>query len=248
MANLAYAAGLGLLAGLVPVYLGLLPLPLVRRLSLLNRVLIISFSAGILMFLFADVMGEAVTLASAAAPGPAIFSLGLILGLAGPVGISSWRSQARRGTTEPSSAGPRFTTAYMIAMGIGLHNFGEGLALGASSTAGQLALTGVLLVGFALHNGTEGMGITGPISDLPLSFRDPLLMGFMAGFPTILGSVVGSLAYSALLGALFFSVAAGALLYVTVELIRVSYSPRRTFLGIVAGILVMYATELLLSL
>lgn len=135
----------------------------------------------------------------------------------------------------------------MIAIGIGLHNFGEGLALGAAYAAGQLALTGVLILGFALHNGTEGMGIGGPIAGLPVRGREMLLMGLLAGFPTILGSVVGSLAYSPLLGVLLFTAAGGAILYVIVELGRFSYSPRGTFLGVWAGILLMYFTQLLLS-
>lgn len=252
MADILYSLTLGLIAGLIPVYLGLLPLPLVRRLSLSRRVLLISFSAGILLFLLADVMGEAIKLSSTGGMGPTVFALGLILGLAGPVGVSYWKTQS---TSDPTHAADghaskndaRFLAAYMIALGIGLHNFGEGLALGASYAAGQVALTTLLVVGFALHNGTEGMGITGPMSDLPYRVKDPLILGFLAGFPTVVGSVLGSLVYSSLMGALFFSVASGALLYVTVELIRVSYSPRKTFVGMLLGILLMYFTSLLLT-
>ncbi|MCS4540098.1 MAG: ZIP family metal transporter [Thaumarchaeota archaeon] len=171
----------------------------------------------------------------------------MVAGLGGPVIVSYWKTQNRNNShsnpDETARNRARFLTAYMISMGIGLHNFGEGLALGAASAAGQVSLTTVLVVGFALHNGTEGMGITGPISDIPLRVKDPLLMGFLAGFPTILGSVLGSLAYSELMGILFFSAASGALLYVIIELIRVSYSPRSTFFGI----LLMYFTSLLVA-
>lgn len=252
LADILYSVILGLVAGLIPVYLGLLPLPLVRRLSLSRRVLLISFSAGILLFLFADVMGEAIKLASTRDMGPAVFALGLILGLAGPVGVSYWKTQstsnpAHTADGHASRADAKFLAAYVIASGIGLHNFGEGLALGASYAGGQVALTTILVVGFALHNGTEGMGITGPMSNLPYRLRDPLVLGFLAGFPTVMGSVLGSLVYSSLMGALFFSVASGALLYVTVELIRVSYSPRKTFVGMLLGILLMYFTNLLVA-
>jgi ZIP family zinc transporter len=136
-------------------------------------------------------------------------------------------------------------------MGIGLHNFGEGLALGASYAAVTHGLTGVLVVGFALHNGTEGMRITGPISSLPMKLKEPALMGFLAGFPTILGSVVGSLVYSQLVGALFFSAAAGAILYVIIELLRITHAGptgSRAAIALLVGILLMYFTELIFSL
>jgi ZIP family zinc transporter len=252
LVDILYSVGLGVIAGLLPVYLGLLPLHFVRRLSLSKRILLISFSAGILLFLFADVIGEAIKLASSTVLGSSVFTLGLILGLAGPVGVSYWKTQSknnhgRHADDSASKNGVKLVAAYMIALGIGLHNFGEGLALGTASAAGQVALTTVLVVGFALHNGTEGMGITGPMSDIPYRVKDPLLLGFIAGFPTVLGSALGSIVYSSLMAALFFSVASGALLYVTVELIRVSYSPRKTFLGMVIGLLLMYFTNLLLS-
>ena len=146
-----------------------------------------------------------------------------------------------------AGSGSKLLTAYMMALGIGLHNFGEGLALGAAYGAGQFALTTALVVGFALHNGTEGLAIAGPVSDTPMRLRQPLAMGFIAGFPTILGSVLGSLAYSELLGVLFFSAAGGALLFVAVELLRLSTSPRSMFAGLALGILLMYFTGLLLS-
>jgi ZIP family zinc transporter len=137
-------------------------------------------------------------------------------------------------------------TAYMIALGIGMHNLGEGLALGASYAAGAISLTTILVVGFAIHNATEGMGITGPISDFPLDMKDPFIMGFIAGFPTLLGSIIGSLAYSEQIGPLFFAAASGALLYVIIELLKISYSPKNTFIGITVGIILMYFTGLLL--
>ena len=150
-------------------------------------------------------------------------------------------------THPPSVDDARFLTAYIISVGIGLHNLGEGLAIGSAYVAGQLALTNTLVVGFALHNGTEGLGISGPISDAPFHIREPLAMGFLAGFPTIVGCVIGSIAYSDLLGALFFSVAGGALLFVVVELLRRASPSRGTYLGLATGILLMYFTDLLLS-
>lgn len=252
MVDVAYAAFIGLVAGLIPVYLGLIPIPLLRRLSPRARNVLVSFSAGVLVFLFADVTGESVELAGTSATGAFLFALGIILGLGGPAAIFH---RGREGGT-PRSPAPepaggkdkRLLTAYMISIGIGLHNLGEGLALGAAYGAGQFALTTVLIVGFALHNGTEGLGIAGPVSGIPLSWREPVALGFIAGFPTILGSVIGAIAYTDILGVLFFAAAGGALLFVIVEMVRLAGSPRSMFAGIAAGILVMYFTDLLLTL
>ena len=251
-----YAGFLGLIAGLVPVYIGLAPLWIFKRLSVGWRTALVSFSAGILLFLFADVTHEGVELSQAAGSTPALFALGLGLGLLGPVAITHIRrrkmtSQAAR----PPSDGPstsnvsaKLFTAQMIALGIGLHNLGEGLAIGAAYAAGVFGLTNLLVIGFALHNSTEGMGISGPIASTNTGIRDPLLLGFLAGSPTILGSMIGSLAYSPALGTLFFSAAAGALLYVIVELVKVTSTPEPSkivFAGIVIGIVLMFATGLL---
>jgi ZIP family zinc transporter len=248
MIDIFYSIALGFIAGLLPVYLGLLPLPLFRRLSPSERDLLISFSIGILLFLFADVTGEAVELAKKTGFGSFLFTLGLVLGLCGPFVISSRRQiVGHKSSADSTNTSIKFFTAYMISLGIGLHNFGEGLALGAAYAGGNFGLTTILVVGFALHNGTEGMAISGPISNISIRIKEPLIMGFIAGFPTIIGSVVGSVAYSDLLGALFFSAAAGALLYVVVELLRRAHSPKSTFVGITIGILLMYFTNLLLS-
>ncbi len=248
MPDLQYSILLGLAAGLIPVYLGLIPLPLFRRLSASNKGLLVSFSVGVLLFLFVDVTRNAMDLARTSATGPILFTLGLILGLGGPA-LVTYRRRMGYGSALANGPGPtKMFTAYMIATGIGLHNFGEGLALGAAYAAGQLALTTILVIGFALHNGTEGMGISGPLSNVPIRMREPLLLGFLAGSPTILGSAVGSFAYSKLVGSLFFSAASGALLYVVLELVKLFPSPSRTFLGISVGFLVMYLTELLLSI
>jgi ZIP family zinc transporter len=250
--DVLYAAGIGVLAGLIPVYLGLIPMPLFRKLSAARRNILISFSIGILLFLFVDVTKAAFDLVKAPKiTGSGLFALGFTFGLLGPAMFSHSRRRQRESSepkvTPSRTAEGRFFTAYMIAIGIGLHNFGEGLALGAAYAASNFALTGVLVLGFALHNGTEGMGIGGPIADLPVRGKEIAFLGLLAGIPTVLGSIVGSIAYSDLLGVLLFSAAGGAILYVIVELGRFSYSPRGTFLGVWAGLLLMYFTELILS-
>jgi len=248
MVDILYSAALGLVAGLIPVYLGLLPLPLFRRLSSSKRSLLLSFSIGILLFLLADVTGEGVELSKQVSYGSLLFAVGLIVGVGVPFLVSSRRRRVNDESSVATSMTARSLTAYIISFAIGMHNLGEGLALGAAYAAGQLALTTVLVVGFALHNGTEGIAISGPVSDIRVRAREPVLMGFLAGFPTIIGSVIGSLFYSDLAGALFFSTAAGALLYVVVELLRRAQSPKSTLAGLLIGFLLMYYTDLLLSI
>jgi ZIP family zinc transporter len=249
MTDVLYSALLGLVAGLIPVYLGLIPLPFFRKLSAPKKSLLISFSVGILLFLFADVTGSAVKLSEQVGGyGSLFFAVGLIIGVGVPYAISSRRHRAGDSSSFIASGVDRSLTAYIISAAIGLHNLGEGLALGSAYAAGQFALTTVLLIGFALHNGTEGIAISGPVSDIQFRLKDPVLMGFLAGFPTIIGSVIGALFYSDLAGALFFSIAAGALLYVVVTLLRNAESARSTLIGLVIGILIMYFTDLLLTI
>lgn len=255
MPSLAFAIFLGLAAGLLPVYVGLIPLWFLRRISDGWRGFLVSVSLGVLLFLFVDVTGQGLNLANAGGLNPYLFVVGLILGVFGPVYASrKRRMEYITMRAEIASVSDRrrlaFFTAYMVALGIGLHNLGEGLAIGASYSANQLVLTSVLVIGFALHNGTEGFGIAAPLSSLELTIKDPIYLGLVAGFPTVIGSVLGYAVYSNVIGALFFSVAAGALLYVIVELIRIAnVFPRveTIFSGILIGMLLMYATNTLLS-
>lgn len=255
LADLLYAALLGFVAGFVPVYVGLVPLLYLRRLSDAPRAVLVSFSAGILLFLFADVTHEGVELAAMAGSSPVLFVVGLVLGLAGPLLVSRRPARRRAETSDPgdsaagSTGGAKLFAAYTMSLGIGLHNLGEGLAIGASYAAGAFGLTTVLVVGFFLHNSTEGLGLTAPIATRQTGLRDPLLLGFVAGFPTILGSLIGTLGTSPALGALFFAAAAGALLYVIMELLRL-LAPHRApgvAVGAVLGVLVVYLTGLLVQ-
>ena len=248
MVDLVYAAALGVIAGLIPVYLGLLPIPLFRRLSISKRNLLLCFSIGILLFLFADVTGEGVGLSKQVSYGPFLFAVGLIVGVGVPFFVSSRRHQVKDESPAAANISAKSLTGYIISFAIGMHNLGEGLALGSAYAAGQFALTTLLVVGFALHNGTEGIAISGPVSDIRVRKRELALMGLLAGSPTVIGSVLGSQFYSVVAGALFFSIAAGALLYVVVELLRRAQSSKSTLAGLLVGILLMYFTDLLLSI
>ncbi len=253
MTDILYAGFLGMVAGFLPVYLGLVPLPFFQRIRPAWRTILVSFSVGILLFLFADVTMESMELSGAPDSSPVLFLVGLSLGLIGPVLIATRR---RRGNAAaPASASgagsAKMFMAYTISAGIGLHNLGEGLAIGTAYAAGALGLTGLLVIGFFLHNTTEGLGISAPISDMRIRLREPLILGFVAGFPTIVGSMIGSLWYSNALGALFFAAASGALLFVIVELLRLAYVPERAravYTGVVIGIFIMFITDWALKL
>ena len=144
------------------------------------------------------------------------------------------------------------TLALLIAIGIGLHNLGEGLAIGTSYASGQIALGTSLLVGFLLHNTTEGLGIISPLTKEQPGFGRLLLLGAIAGVPTVIGSWIGGFSYSPIWTTLFFALGAGAIAQVIFELLRlfnrregVALMAPLNVAGLLAGVMVMYVTGLL---
>jgi ZIP family zinc transporter len=139
----------------------------------------------------------------------------------------------------------------MIALGMGFHNLGEGLAIGASYASGQWTLSMLLVAGFALHNGTEGFGIVGAAGKNPVTGKDIFLLGLLAGAPTCLGTILSGQGVSSYLSILFYTLAAGSLLYVILSLTALSYTATRRLqasLGILIGIGLMFTTAMLLTL
>lgn len=145
---------------------------------------------------------------------------------------------------------PHFQLAFMVALGIGLHNLGEGLAVGASFASRNIALANVLIFGFAIHNTTEGLAIVAPVSQKRIAWQKLAFWGMLAGAPTILGALLGLFFFSNALAILFFAIAAGAILYVVVEIIAqmgkdMSHN-KLNYLGVIVGFSVMYLTSLLI--
>ncbi|MBP7999305.1 MAG: ZIP family metal transporter [Chloroflexi bacterium] len=246
---LAYGL-LGFYVGVVPVTLGMLWYPFMRRINRKWMNAILALTVGLLVFLFVDTLLEAVELA-AEVPGvfqgvPLVFLVTLLtLGVLLAVG-------QRQGPTSP------LRVATLIALGIGLHNLGEGLAIGAAFATGAAALGSFLVVGFTLHNITEGVGIVAPL----LRGEQPKLKTFiglalLAGGPAILGTWIGSLAFSPFLATLFLSIGAGAILQVIWEVGKLlTHEAQRqkesalswlNFGGLAAGILIMYLTAFLVN-
>lgn len=246
---LAYAL-LGIYVGVVPVSLGMLWFPFMRRVERKWINAILALTVGLLLFLFVDTLLEALELAEAV---PGVFQgvPVVILGTLMSLGILLVVGQYR-GLDSPLGI------ATLIALGIGLHNLGEGLAIGAAFATGAAALGSFLVIGFTLHNITEGVGIAAPLlkGERP-SLITFLGLAFLAGFPAVLGTWFGSLAYSPLLATLFLSLGAGAILQVIWEVGRLLWRDARqqdrpalnwlNFAGLTVGVLIMYFTAFLVK-
>lgn len=246
---LAYGL-LGIYVGVVPVILGMLWFPFMRRIDRKWMNAVLALTIGLLIFLFVDTLLEALELA-AVVPGvfqgvPVVF-FGTLLSLGVLLAVGQ-----RQGERSP------LAIATLIALGIGLHNLGEGLAIGAAFATGAAALGSFLVIGFTLHNITEGVGIAAPM----LRGERPSLLTFfwlalLAGSPAILGTWIGGLAFSPFLATLFLSLGAGAILQVIWEVgkLLVKESRQQTrpaltwlnFAGATAGILIMYLTAFLVK-
>jgi zinc transporter, ZIP family len=243
---------IGLLVGVLPILLGLLWLPSLRRARPEWLAAFMALTGGLLAFLAVEALSEALEL-QAALPG-GFGGPGLVLvGLASSYLALTLLSQRFGGAGGAGRGGALggLALATLIAIGIGLHNFGEGLAIGTSFALGELALGSFLIVGFMVHNVTEGLGIATPIADerRRASLLRLGVLALVAGFPAVLGAWLGGFVTSDVLGVVFFAAAAGAALEVVVEVGR--FVARRApggltspwaLGGFFAGVLVMYVT------
>jgi zinc transporter, ZIP family len=251
---LGYAL-LGLLVGVVPIALGLLWLPSLRRAAPEWLAAFMALTAGLLTFLAVEALSEALEL-QAGLPsglgGAGLVLFGVALSYLGLTAISG-RLGRRSGGGATGMGGLALAT--LVAIGIGLHNLGEGLAIGSSFALGELALGTFFIVGFMIHNVTEGLGIAAPIAEgRSVSWQRLAVLTLIAGSPAVLGAWLGGFVTSDLLGVLFFAGAAGAAFQVVFEVTR--YVARRApgglssphvLGGFLAGIAVMYVTGLLVA-
>jgi zinc transporter ZupT len=244
---------IGTYVGVIPVALGLLWYPFLRRLGSAGMNFVLAMTVGLLAFLVIDTLEEALEVAAEL---PGVFSgvpLVVLLTLLTLLGLVGMERLLRRGREEASRLG----TSYRIALGIGLHNLGEGLAIGAAFALGEAALGAFLVVGFTLHNITVGVGIAAPILKERPGLVHFLWLALLGGGPAIVGTWIGGFAFSNLLAAIFLAVGAGAILQVIYEVTRLllkdtgrSKSPALSapnLGGLLTGVAVMYATALLVS-
>jgi ZIP family zinc transporter len=271
----AEIALLGVIAG-GTIFLGL-PMGRVRNPMLSTKAFLSAFATGVLVFLLVDVLGDANgTVGEAAAAREwgkfaglgALFVAGVAVSFLGLVAYDRWVSQRqRRVALGPGAASeaefatgvgllaltPARMLALLIATGIGLHNFAEGLAIGENAAAGATGAWVILVVGFGLHNATEGFGIVAPLAgerERP-SWAFLALLGLIGGGPTVLGTLVGQAWTSDAVEVLFLALAGGSILYVVIELSNVN----RAFglkwvvsLGVTAGLLAGFATDWILEI
>jgi zinc transporter, ZIP family len=244
---------IGTLVGIVPVALGLLWLPSLRRAAPEWLAAFMALTAGLLSFLAVEALSEALELQSAlpsALGGAGLVLLGVSLSFLFLTAISR-----RLGGEGGGSSAGGLALATLVAIGIGLHNLGEGLAIGSSFALGELALGTFFIVGFMIHNVTEGLGIASPLAEgRAVRWQRLAVLALVAGGPAILGAWLGGFVTSDLLGVVFFAAAAGAAFEVVVEVGR--YVARRApgglasphvLGGFLAGIVVMYVTGLLVA-
>jgi zinc transporter ZupT len=244
---------LGLYIGVVPVLLGMTWRPFLRTLPRRWLHFFMALTAGILAFLGVEALADAVE-RSGELPS-ALGGIGVVtLGALGSFAVILAGSRTLQARQRKRGRASRLVVATAVAAGIGLHNLGEGVAIGSAYTVGALALGAFLVVGFALHNTTEGLGIVSILGSEPVSWRKLLTLGLLAGAPTILGAWAGAFFFSPLLATVFLAVAAGAIAEVIVDVMRVvgkeapgGITSVESLSGIAIGLAVMYATSLLVA-
>jgi zinc transporter ZupT len=243
---------IGIYVGVIPVYLGLVWFPALRQLARRWMAFLLAVTAGLLIFLGIDTLAEALEQIEAV-PGP-FQGVGLI-GIGAVATFVLLDAISRRQTAAGrSEASQRLALAYMIATGIGLHNLGEGLAIGAAYSVGEIALGAFLVVGFIIQNITEGLGIIAPVLRDRPGVGQLALMGLVGGGPAILGAWIGGFTPSPALAVLFLAIGTGAIMEVVYEIAKLIQKdtarqpmPLTIFGGVVAGMLLLWITGLLIK-
>jgi ZIP family zinc transporter len=243
---------IGLYVGVIPVLLGVAWFPALKRAGARTFIFLMALTAGLLIFLGIDATSEALEVAGDVGgpfQGIALVGIGIVVTFMLLDAITRWQTGIGR-----SETAQRLALATMIAVGIGLHNLGEGLAIGASFSVGAATLGTFLVIGFIIQNITEGLGIIAPIVKDKPSIKRLAAMGLIGGGPAILGAWAGGLTYSQPLAVLFLAVGAGAVFEVAYEVFKLIQGsitkhpmPLTVFAGVTAGMLMLYVTGVLIK-
>jgi len=248
---------LGFYVGVVPIALGMLWLPFVRRIDPRWVRLLMAVTIGLLGFLAVDATIEGLDVArtgSQALGGPTLVFLGAAVSYLLLMGVQSWLTTRKGGGANRSSAAAAGSLALLVALAIGMHNLGEGLAIGSAYAVGALSLGAFLVIGFALHNTTEGLAIVAPVAEHPPPLQRLVLLGTLAGAPAILGAWIGASAFNSSVAAFLLGAGAGAIVQVIQQLVPTIRDRTGRALhplavaGILAGIAILYVTSLLVSI
>ena len=252
---------IGIYVGVIPVAIGMLWLPWIRGVDARWIRFLLAFTVGLLGFLGVEALLEGTELAGTGAEafgGAALVWLGAAGAFLALAGVDAWlrgRRHADAGGSDAGLASTGYRAAFLVALGIGLHNLGEGLAIGSAYAVGSLALGATLVVGFALHNTTEGLAIVAPVAqERQARLRRLALLGLLAGAPAVLGAWIGASAFNPSLAALMFGIGAGAIAQVVVQIAPSIRDGAGRLLhplgvaGLLTGLGVMYLTGLMVSL
>ena len=248
-----FFAIIGTYVGIIPVLIGLLWLPFIKKISKSKYHFFLALTVGLLLFLGIDSIEEAIDVGdenlSSSFNGTLLIATTVILSFLG-LYYTSEKLTSRADSLRISKP---VAIGLMIAIGIGLHNFGEGLAIGAAVGLGSIAFSTFLIVGFALHNTTEGLAIAAPISRGKPTIRKLLGLGLIAGAPAIFGAWVGGFAFSPFSSVIFLSIGAGAIFQVIVIILKwirdegdSNLSSAAVASGIAIGLLIMYLTSIII--
>ena len=243
---------IGLYVGVIPVFLGIFWFPALRQLGRRTMTFLMAATAGLLIFLGLDTLVEALEVAARV---PSAFQgIGLI-GIGAVATFLLLDAISRRQTAiTGSETERRLAVALMIAIGIGFHNLGEGLAIGAAYNVGEIALGTFLVVGFIIQNITEGLGIIAPVLRDRPSLGRLAVMGLIGGAPAILGAWIGGYTPSPFLAVLFLAIGTGAIFEVVYEIGKLIQKdttresmPMTVFSGVLTGMLLLWVTGLLIK-
>ena len=243
---------IGLYVGVIPVFLGIFWFPALRQLGRRAMVFLMAATAGLLVFLGLDTLSEALEVAAevpSAFQGIGLIGIGAVATFLLLDAISKRQAGITGGETDR-----RLAIAFMIAIGIGLHNLGEGLAIGAAYSVGEIALGTFLVVGFIIQNITEGLGIIAPVLRDRPGIGKLALMGLIGGAPAILGAWIGGYTPSPFLAVLFLAIGAGAIFEVIYEITKLIQKdtakqalPFAVFSGVLTGMMLLWFTGLLIK-
>jgi len=247
-----FFAIIGTYVGIIPVMIGLLWLPFIKRIGKNKYNFFLALTIGLLVFLGIDAMLEGFEVSkenfSTNFNGELLIITITLLSFLG-LYYSAEKLTSRTSLTASSKP---LAIGLMIAIGIGLHNLGEGLAIGAAIGLGQVALSTFLIVGFALHNTTEGIAIASPLAKTKSPISKIIILGLIAGSPAILGTWIGGFFYSPYTAIIFLSIGAGAIFQVALVILKWLYQSEQKLVqasivsGVGVGMLIMYLTSILI--
>ena len=243
---------IGFLIGVVPIMIGLLWYPFIKKLGKNAFNFFLAFTMGLLIFLGIDAVLEASEISerhlSSIFNGELLIATVVILSFLSLYGIG----QKLIKTNNLSTLSKGLTISLMIAIGIGLHNLGEGLAVGAAIALGEVALSTFLIVGFATHNTTEGLAIAAPLTNSKAKIAKMIGLGLIAGTPAIFGCWVGGFSFSPLFTLIFLAIGAGAIFQVVISIFQYMkgksdlLSNTSLFAGVSVGLIVMYLPSVII--